>query len=38
MGTIAEQRGIPVMIQYFLGGTSEETEPFFLSSFSPIPW
>ena len=31
MGTIAEHRGIPVMIQYFLGGTSEETEPFFLS-------
>ena len=31
MGTIARQRGIPVMIQYFLGGTSEETEPYFLA-------
>ncbi len=31
MGAIAQQRGIPVMVQYFLGGTSEETEPYFLS-------
>ena len=31
MGAIAKQRGIPVMVQYFLGGTSEETEPYFLS-------
>ena len=31
MGAIARQRGIPVMVQYFLGGTSEETEPYFLS-------
>ncbi|MGO8745079.1 MAG: hypothetical protein ACLQNE_03730 [Thermoguttaceae bacterium] len=31
MGAIAKRRGIPVMVQYFLGGTSEETEPFFLS-------
>ncbi len=29
--SLAKQRGIPVMIQYFLGGTSEETEPFLLS-------
>jgi hypothetical protein len=31
MGSIARRRGIPVMIQYFLGGTSEETEPYFLA-------
>ena len=31
MGAIAHQRGIPVMVQYFLGGTSEETEPYYLS-------
>jgi hypothetical protein len=31
MGAIAIQRRIPVMVQYFLGGTSEETEPYFLS-------
>ena len=31
MAAIAKQRGIPVMVQYFLGGTSEETEPYFLS-------
>ncbi len=31
MGTVALRRGIPVMVQYFLGGTSEETEPYFLA-------
>jgi hypothetical protein len=31
MAAPAKQRGIPVMVQYFLGGTSEETEPYFLS-------
>lgn len=31
MGSIAQRRGIPVMVQYFLGGTSEETEPYFLA-------
>jgi hypothetical protein len=31
MGTVAHRRGIPVMVQYFLGGTSEETEPYFLA-------
>jgi hypothetical protein len=31
MAAIAKSRGIPVLVQYFLGGTSEETEPFFLA-------
>lgn len=31
ISAIAQCRGIPVMVQYFLGGTSEETEPYFLS-------
>ncbi len=31
MAGIAQRRGIPVMVQYFLGGTSEETEPYFLA-------
>ncbi len=34
MSATAQRRGIPVMVQYFLGGTSEETEPYFL--FHPL--